>query len=105
MAKKQPKKQVAEMPQAKLDAVRSLAEELAKSHDLAVHDVTFGPTDFGLTLTVAIKPTIGNDRPLSVTDCEVVSRPLSKKLDDLLADFDENYLFEVTSVGIGEEER
>ena len=68
------------------------------------HDVRFGPTDFGLTLSVVIKPEGGGKSAVSVTDCEVVSRPLSKELDDLMEDFPHNYLFEVTSVGISEDE-
>lgn len=90
------------MPQATLDAVRKKADKLAKDHGLDVHDVCFGPTDFGLTLSVIIKP--GAEKAaVSVTDCEVVSRPLSKELDELMKDFPHNYLFEVTSVGISED--
>jgi ribosome maturation factor RimP len=104
MAKKQTKKTVPELPEAKLRAVRESAEKLAQAHGLTVHDVRFGPTGFGLTLSVVIKPAGEDNRPLSVSDCEVISRPLSKQLDELLANFDVNYLFEVTSVGIDEEE-
>jgi len=103
MSKKQTKKIVPELPESKIEAVRVAAEKLAHPHGLAVHDARFGPTDFGLTLSVFIKSE-EEDRSISVTDCEVVSRPLSKLLDDILADFDVNYLFEVTSVGIDEEE-
>lgn len=102
MAKKQVKKHSPELPAQKLQALRKSAENLVKMHDLAVHDVSFGPTDFGLTLSVVIKSI--DDRPLSISDCEVVSRPLSKELDVLMEDFSENYLFEVTSIGIKEEE-
>lgn len=84
--------------------VRGEAEKLARAHGLEVHDVCFGPTDFGLTLSVIIKSGDAGERPLSVSDCEVVSRPLSKQLDDLMADFPDDYLFEVTSVGIDQEE-
>ena len=102
MGKKQTNKSWTELPEQKLSALRRSAEELVKPHDLMIHDVSFGPTDFGLTLSVVIKAT--DDRPASVSDCEVISRPLSKQLDDLMADYPENYLFEVTSVGIDEEE-
>ena len=100
MTKKQKNKPRPELPQGVLAKLRKSAEKLAEPHDLEVHDVRFGPTDFGLTLSVIIKPTNNDTRAISVTDCEVVSRPLSKELDELLADFDENYLFEVTSIGI-----
>ena len=107
MAKKkknQTAKPEEELPQATLDAVRRSASEYAKPHGLQVYDVRFGQTDFGLTLSVIITPVDGDDRALSVTDCEVVSRPLSKELDDLMDSFPHNYLFEVTSVGIGDDE-
>jgi ribosome maturation factor RimP len=104
MVKKQKKQINAELPEATLDAVRRSASKLAKPHGLEVHDVRFGPTDFGLTLSVVIKPEGGGKSAVSVTDCEVVSRPLSKELDDLMEDFPHNYLFEVTSVGISEDE-
>ena len=108
MAKKQknksgPSQTSKELPAATLDAVREKADKLARPHGLLVHDVCFGNTDFGLTLSVVIKP--GDDRAVSVTDCEVVSRPLSKELDELMKDFPHNYLFEVTSVGISEDLR
>lgn len=102
MAKKQTKTGSSELPAATLNAVRKRAEELAQANDLVVHDVTFGPTDFGLTLSVIIKSPENAPRAISVTDCEVVSRPISKELDDLMANFGPNYLFEVTSIGIDE---
>lgn len=103
MAKKAKKKQssVSELSSRQLDAVREAAERLASTHELVVHDVTFGPTDFGLTLSVFIKSSPGG-KPIGVSDCEVVSRPLAKELDELLVDFAGDYLFEVTSVGVSE---
>jgi ribosome maturation factor RimP len=103
MAKKQTKKQAPELPAKTLAAVRAHAEKLTKPHGLEVHDIRFGPTDFGLTLSVIIRAGESEQRPLSITDCEVVSRPLSKELDELMADYPADYLFEVTSVGIDEE--
>ena len=97
-------KQGQELPQATLDAVRARANKLAGPHGLLVHDVRFGPTDFGLTLSVVIKPDGKEKNAVSITDCEVVSRPLSIELDDIMKDFPHNYLFEVTSVGISEDE-
>lgn len=102
MAKKAKKQNLPELSESQLQKVRSAAEKLAHAHQLEVHDVTFGPTDFGLTLSVFIKSSSGG-KPVSVSDCEVVSRPLSKELDELLQDFAEGYLFEVTSVGVEEE--
>ena len=52
MVKKQKKQINAELPEATLDAVRRSASKLAKPHGLEIHDVRFGPTDFGLTLSV-----------------------------------------------------
>lgn len=105
MAKKQKiQTEAVELPPRALDAVRRRAAILARPHGLQVHDVRFGPTDFGLTLSVVIEPESGGKSAVSITDCEVVSRPLSKELDDLLKDFPHNYLFEVTSVGISEDE-
>jgi ribosome maturation factor RimP len=104
MVKKQKKQIAPELPTATLDAVRQSANKLAKPNGLLVHDVRFGQTDFGLTLSVVIKPAGEEKGAVSVTDCEVVSRPLSKELDDLMADYPHNYLFEVTSVGINEGE-
>ena len=103
MAKKQIKKLPPELPEATLKAVRQRAVGFAEPHGLEIFDITFGPTDFGLTLSVFIKAADG-ETPISMTDCELVSRPLSKELDDLMADYPENYLLEVTSVGIDEEE-
>lgn len=103
MKKKQTKNSKPELPKTVLEALRRSAEKLAEPHDLEVHDVCFGPTDFGLTLSVIIKPAGNKMRAISVTDCEIVSRPLSKQLDELLVDFDENYLFEVTSIGISDQ--
>lgn len=104
MSKKPTKKSHPELPEATLQAVRRRAEALAQPHQIEIHDVCFGPTDFGLTLSVIIKAAEGDDRAISVTDCEVVSRPLSKELDELMGDFPDNYMLEVTSVGIEEEE-
>jgi ribosome maturation factor RimP len=104
MVKKKKKQALVELPTATLDAVRQSANNLATPHGLLVHDVCFGQTDFGLTLSVIIKPAGNGKSAVSVTDCEVVSRPLSKELDDLMKDFPHNYLFEVTSVGISEDE-
>lgn len=102
MAKKAKKQQnLPELSGTQIQTVRTAAERLAKAHQLEVHDVTFGPTDFGLTLSVFIKAASGG-KPVSVSDCEVISRPLSKELDELLQDFAEGYLFEVTSVGVEE---
>lgn len=81
-----------------LEKVRARAAVLAEPHGLEVREVTFGPTDLGLTLSVIIASVEG--KALSVTDCETVSRPLSKELDDLLDDKTPPYMFEVASVGI-----
>lgn len=102
MKKKQVKKESPVLAEQTLSALRTSAEKLVGMHDLVLHDVVFGPTDFGLTLSVVIKANDG--RPVSISDCEVISRPLSKELDSLMADFSDDYLFEVTSVGISEEE-
>lgn len=99
MAKKQTKKSAPEMSEAELEKVRQAANKLAAAHQLVVHDVTFGPTDFGLTLSVMIKAGTGA-KAVSVSDCETISRPLAKELDEVLDNFGEEYLFEVTSVGI-----
>lgn len=81
-----------------LQKVRDRADQLAQPHGLVVRDVTFGPTDLGLTLSVVLASVDGN--ALSVTDCVMVSRPLSKELDDLLDDRTPPYMFEVTSAGV-----
>ena len=81
-----------------LDKVLERAVALATPHGLEVRDVTFGPTDLGLTLSVVVASADG--KALSVTDCEMVSRPLSKELDDLLDDRTPPYMFEVTSAGV-----
>lgn len=104
MTRRHKQKNPAEPTQATLEKVRRWAQSFAEPNDLEVHEVCFGPTDFGLTLSVSIKPSGGDGRAISSTDCEVVSRPLSKELDDLTDDFPENYILEVTSVGIDEEE-
>lgn len=85
-----------------LEVVRKAAEKLASAHHLLVHEVTFGPTDFGPALSVFIKAAPGG-KPIGVSDCEAVSRPLAKELDELLEGFAEDYLFEVTSVGVVEQ--
>lgn len=104
MAKKQTKKSAPELPQATLKALRKSADKLAGPQGLEVHDIRFGPTDFGLTLSVVVKAAGSENRAVSITDCEVMARPLSKELDELMANFEENYLFEVTSIGISEGE-
>jgi ribosome maturation factor RimP len=81
-----------------LEKVRERAEALATASGLLVREVTFGPTDLGLTLSVVVASADG--KALSVTDCEMVSRPLSKELDDLLDDRTPPYMFEVTSAGV-----
>ena len=86
------------LPEAVMSRVRDRAEALAVPHGLTVHDVTFGRTDLGLTLSVLIRSTQGN--ALNVTDCELVSRPMSKELDELMGDYPDAYMFEVSSVGI-----
>ncbi len=103
MKKKKPKlkSQVEkQLPQGVLEKVRDRSRALAESFGLSIHDVTFGRTDLGLTLSVIICPAENEDKALSVTDCELISRPLSKELDDLLGDYDENYMFEVSSKGV-----
>lgn len=84
-----------------LEKVRARAIDLATPHELEVRQVTFGPTDLGLTLSVVLASTEG--RALSVTDIELVSRPLSKELDELLDDYEPRYMFEVTSAGVDPE--
>jgi ribosome maturation factor RimP len=81
-----------------LEKVRARAIELATPHGLEVREVTFGPTDLGLTLSVIIASAEG--KALSVTDCELVSRPLSKELDGLLDDNAPHFMFEVSSAGV-----
>lgn len=92
-------KQASHLPSGALKKVEERAKTLASPHGLLVDSVTFGPTDFGLTLTVTVK-SAEEGKAVSVTDCELISRPLSKELDTLLADFSERYLFEVASKGI-----
>lgn len=87
---------------AQLEVVREAAERAAAAVHLRVHEVTFGPTDFGPALSVFIKAEPGG-KPIGVSDCEAVSRPLAKELDELLEDFAGDYLFEVTSVGVTEQ--
>lgn len=89
-----------QLPHGVLEKVRDRSKELAEPHGLGIHDVTFGRTDLGLTLSVIICPAENEDKALSVTDCELISRPLSKELDDLLEDYSENYMFEVSSKGV-----
>jgi ribosome maturation factor RimP len=84
-----------------LGKVRARAVALASPHGLEVRDVTFGPTDLGLTLSVLLASAEG--KALSVTDCEMIARPLSKELDDLLDDRTPPYMFEVASVGVDPE--
>ena len=84
-----------------LEQIRARAVVLAEPHGLQVRDVVFGPTDLGLTLSVVVASADG--KALSVTDCEMVSRPLSKELDDLLDDRTPAYMFEVTSPGVDPE--
>lgn len=81
-----------------LERVQARAHALAEPHGLVVHKVTFGPTDLGLTLSVVVGSADG--KSLSVTDCEIVSRPLSKELDDLIDEATPPYMFEVTSIGV-----
>lgn len=83
---------------AVLERVRERAANLASAHGLMVREVTFGPTDLGLTLSVVVASVDGN--ALSVTDCELISRPLSKELDELIDDQAPPYMFEVTSAGL-----
>ncbi len=96
---KKPEKRSIHPPSEALKRVEERAIALAGSHGLVIDSVTFGPTDFGLTLTVTVM-SAEEGRAVSVTDCELISRPLSKELDMLLADFSERYLFEVASKGI-----
>jgi hypothetical protein len=84
-----------------LEKVRARAAALAEPHGLQVRDVTFGPTDLGLTLSVVVASADG--KALSVTDCETVARPLGKELDDLLDERTPPYMFEVASVGVDPE--
>lgn len=84
-----------------LDKVQVRAVELAEPSGLLVREVTFGPTDLGLTLSVVLASADG--KALSVTDCEIVSRPLSKELDDLIDERTPPYMFEVTSAGVDPE--
>ena len=81
-----------------LEKVRERAVSFAEPHGLLIHKVTFGQTDLGWTLSVVVASADG--KALSVTDCEIVARPLSKELDDLLDDRTPAYMFEVTSVGV-----
>ncbi len=100
MAKKKKQPQTdQQLPGEALDIVRARAEALASENGLAVHDVVFGPTDLGLTLSVIIR-SAEEGKALSVTDCELISRPLSKELDTLLEAYPRAYMFEVSSMGI-----
>ena len=81
--KKKEKPQIPRLSPGALEKVRARATALAEPHGLEVRTVDFGPTDLGLTLSVVLASCHG--KALSVTDCEVVSRPLSKELDELKA--------------------
>ena len=96
--KKKQKPQAPRLSADVLQRVRDRAEQLATTHGLVVRDVTFGPTDLGLTLSVVLAS--ADDNALSIADCEMVSRPLAKELDDLLDDRTPPYMFEVTSAGV-----
>ncbi len=96
--KKKEKPQVPKLSDDTLEKIRARAATLAEPHDLRVCDVCFGPTDLGLTLSVVLASNEG--RAISVTDCEVVSRPLSKELDELIDERTPPYMFEVTSAGV-----
>ncbi len=100
--KKKEKPQVPRLSEDTLEKIRARAASLAEPHDLRVCEVNFGPTDLGLTLSVVLASSQG--KALSVTDCEVVSRPLSKELDDLIDERTPPYMFEVTSFGVDPEE-
>lgn len=52
----------------------------------------------GPTLSVVVQREDGS--PVAISDCEQLSRPLSKELDELMADVTQNYMFEVTSKGV-----
>ncbi len=84
-----------------LDKIQARAVELAEPSGLLIREVTFGPTDLGLTLSVVVASADG--KALSVTDCEIISRPLSKELDDLIDERTPPYMFEVTSAGVDPE--
>lgn len=84
-----------------LEKIQARAAELAEPSGLIIREVTFGPTDMGLTLSVVVASADG--KALSVTDCEMVSRPLSKELDDLIDERTPPYMFEVTSAGVDPE--
>lgn len=96
--KKKEKPQIPRLSTDALEKVRARAVALAQPHELEVRSVDFGPTDLGLTLSVVLASSQG--KALSVTDCEVVSRPLSKELDELLDERTPPYMFEVTSAGV-----
>ena len=96
--KKKEKPQTPTLSPAVLETVRARAAALAEPHGLEVRDVTFGPTDLGLTLAVVVASTDG--KAISVSDCEIVARPLSKELDDLIDEKTPPYLFEVATVRV-----
>ena len=96
--KKKEKPQIPRLSPGALEKVRARATALAEPHGLEVRTVDFGPTDLGLTLSVVLASCHG--KALSVTDCEVVSRPLSKELDELIDERTPPYMFEVTSAGV-----
>lgn len=80
------------------DVVWKLAQPIAEELGLSIWDVRFGKEGSMWVLSVIIDKENG----VSIDDCEALSRPLDKKLDE--ADpIEQSYCLEVSSAGIERE--
>lgn len=80
-----------------LDSVYEIVESLAKKMNLLVWDICLEKEGKNLFLRVYLEKENGL---VDLNDCEILSRELSKKLDEI--DFiDRKYFLEVSSVGVG----
>lgn len=83
-----------------LKKIEEVAKRLAESCGLNVEQVDFSNAEFGWTLTVTVTQADGSKVMLS--DCESLSRPLSKEVDELDL-IREHYFLEVCSPGVTED--
>lgn len=82
------------------DSVENILRDFLKDNDLSLYKAEFVKEGKDRFLRVIIdKPFIGEERYISTDDCELVSRFLSEKMDemDLIPD---NYYLEVSSPGL-----
>lgn len=76
-------------------AVHDLAQPIAEEQGYRVYDVTFGKEGPHFFLRLFID----REEGVSLDDCEVISRELSQKLDDLGV-IEKAYILEVSSPGV-----